>query len=308
MRAVSVRVLLVVATLLLVGATATAYAWLVLFDSDRFVDRADRGARGRRRPHGDRRAGDRRPRPAPGARPARGPPARRLRRVGRDRRRRLRRPLPARRARRAPRRLPRRTATRSRSRSSTSGSSPRRPPGGSRRPRLRQLEDATGRVELLRRDIGSATGDVARYARGLRAVADRPARARRGPGRPAPSRWPATGARPSRRWARGWSPRASSSCAPSSSRARCRSTGSPTRWTARRPAASGTRSSATCARRASCWRSAARSSRPPRRLAHPPARPRGPDRGSVADRHAGAGPARAAARARRAARRRRRRW
>ncbi len=40
MREVSVRVLLVVTAILLVAATVTSYAWLALFDADRFVDRA----------------------------------------------------------------------------------------------------------------------------------------------------------------------------------------------------------------------------------------------------------------------------
>ena len=126
-----------------------------------------------------------------------------------------------------------------------------------------QLEDASGRVELLRRDVGGATGEVARRARQLRVLAIvlavlLLAVAAAAIALAADKRRDRGGARQGddRR-------RACSSCAPTWWPGRSRSTGSPIRSTGQRRAAYGTRSSATCARRAGCSPAAAPSS--PRR-------------------------------------------
>ena len=114
MRAVSVRVLLVVTAILLVAATVTSYAWLALFDADRFVDRATAALQDPsvRTVIADRVTDDLVLRQEPDLLAAR--PLVASRSVGRDRGRRVREPVPARRARRPSRRLQRATGTRSR--------------------------------------------------------------------------------------------------------------------------------------------------------------------------------------------------
>ena len=200
MRAISVRVLVVVATFLLVGATATSYAWLALFDADRFVDRAaaaldDPGVRAA---IAERVTDDVVLRQEPDLLAARPLVASAVagviggdafaslfRRGVRD-------------VHRAVFHADRNTVTLTLVDVGIVASEAARRLAPAQ---AAQLEDASGRVELLRRDVGGATGEVARRARQLRALAIVLAvllvavAAARSP-------WPRTSARPSRRSAR----------------------------------------------------------------------------------------------------------
>jgi hypothetical protein len=169
-RAISVRVLVVVATFLLVGATATSYAWLALFDADRFVDRATAALddQGVRAAIAERVTDDVVLRQEPDLLAARPLVASAVagviggdafaslfRRGVRD-------------VHRAVFHADRNTVTLTLVDVGIVASEAARRLAPAQ---AAQLEDASGRVQLLRRDVGGATGEVARRARQLRALA-----------------------------------------------------------------------------------------------------------------------------------------